>query len=212
MEGAGTVTSGDKAFFIRSAELMFQASAVISWATPFSSLLLAMAEGELVTSMGRFGASLYSSSMSQGFSGSAGAASTSPSVGPAVAPGCHEHQHRHALACKPETYFRHRINLLLKIIFVIAFKDPIAKEKTLNIAMLQANGPIIQCRTYTEMLDIHTSVSVARRVLRNLYLAINTDNLKGLEGCLQPPPWPQHAASNKGSGNPIPVVKHSFTQ
>lgn len=58
MEGAGTVTSGERAFFIRSAELMFQASAVISWATPFSSLLLAIAEGELVTSIGRFGASL----------------------------------------------------------------------------------------------------------------------------------------------------------
>lgn len=69
IDGAGTVTSGESAFFIKSAELIFQASAVISWATPFSSLLFAIAEGELVTSIGRFCVSLYSSSILQGFQG-----------------------------------------------------------------------------------------------------------------------------------------------
>lgn len=36
------------------------------------------------------------------------------------------------------------------------------------------------------MLDIHTALTVVRSILRNLYLAINTDNLNGPKDCLQP--------------------------
>lgn len=60
---------------------------------------------------------------------------------------------------------------------------------------------------YTVMLYTQTSVSAVRTVLRNLYLAVNTDNLKDLKAaCSQKKPLP-YASQPKGLGSPFCCFK-----